>query len=81
LIYKDGVFVREAPNAHFLIFYTTSPIIYLGQQQLYGMRCTTVALVEGKSHVGCQRQLTGTVAAADGDCAVDGERVAADIEA
>ena len=38
------------------------------------MRCTTVAPVEAGSHVGCQRQLT--VAAADRDCAADGERVA-----
>ncbi len=40
----------------------------------------TVAPVEAGSHVGCQRQL-GTVEAADRDCAADGERVAADIEA
>jgi hypothetical protein len=45
------------------------------------MRCTTVAPVEAGSHVGCQRQLPGTVEAADRDCAADGERVAADIEA
>jgi hypothetical protein len=41
----------------------------------------TVAPVEAGSHVGCQRQLPGTVEAADRDCAADGERVAADIEA
>ena len=45
------------------------------------MRCTTVAPVEAGSQVGCKRQLPGTVTAADGDCAADEERVAADIEA
>jgi hypothetical protein len=54
---------------------------YSKQQQLYPMRCTTVAPVEAGSHVGCQRQLPGTVTVADRDCAADGERVAADIEA
>ena len=48
---------------------------------MYAMRCTTVAPVEAGSHVGYRRQFPGTVAAADGDCAADGERVAADIEA
>jgi hypothetical protein len=48
---------------------------------MYAMRCTTVTPVEAGSHVGCQRQLPGTVAAADQDCAADGERVAADIKA
>ena len=48
---------------------------------MYAMRCTTVAPVEAGSHVGCQRQLPETVEAADRDCAADGERVAADIEA
>ena len=47
---------------------------------MYAMRCTTVAPVEAGSHVGCQRQLPGTVEAADRDCAADGERVAAVIE-
>jgi len=42
---------------------------------MYAMRCTTVAPVEAGSHVGCQRQLRGTVEAADRDCAADGERV------
>jgi len=37
--------------------------------------------MEAGSHVGCHRQLPGTVEAADRDCAADGERVAADIEA
>jgi hypothetical protein len=32
---------------------------------MYAIRCTTVAPVEAGSHVGCQRQLPGTVAAAD----------------
>ena len=48
---------------------------------MYAMRCTTVAPVEAGSHVGYRRQFPGTVAAADGDCAADDERVAADIEA
>ena len=68
-------------NTHYFILYTTSPILYLEQQQMYAMRCTTVAPVEAGSRVGCQRQLPGTVEAADRDCAADGERVAADIEA
>ena len=68
-------------NTHYLILYTTTPILYSEQQQMYAMRCTTVAPVEAGSHVGNQRQLPGTVAAAVGDCAADGERVAADIEA
>ena len=45
---------------------------------MYAMRCTTVAPVEAGSHVGYRRQFHGTVAAADRDCAADGERVAAD---
>jgi hypothetical protein len=57
-------------NRHYL-----SPILYLEQQQMYAMRCTTVAPVEAGSHVWCQRQLPGTVAAANRDCAADGERV------
>ena len=68
-------------NTHYFILYTTSPILYLEQQQMYAMRRTTVAPVEAGSRVGCQRQLPGTVEAADRDCAADGERVAADIEA
>ena len=38
---------------------------------MYVMRGTTVAPVEAGSHVGCQRQLLGTVEAADRDCAAD----------
>jgi len=68
-------------NIHYLILYRTAPILYSEQQQMYAMRCATVAPVEARSRVGCQRQLTGTVEAADRDCAADGERVAADIEA
>ena len=68
-------------NTRYFILYTTSAILYLEQQQMYAMRCTTVAPVEAGSRVGCQRQLPGTVEAADRDCAADGERVAADIEA
>ena len=68
-------------NTYHIIFYTTSSILYLEQQQMYAMRCTTVAPKEAGSHVGCQRQLPGTVEAAHRDCAADGERVAADIEA
>jgi len=68
-------------NTHYLTLYTTSPILYLEQQHMYAMRCTTVTPVEAGSHVGCQTQLPGTVAAADQDCAADGERVAADIKA
>jgi len=45
------------------ILYTTSHILYLEQQQMYAMRYTTVAPVEAGSHLGCQRQLSGTVAA------------------
>ena len=48
---------------------------------MYAMQCTTVTPVEAGSHVGCQRQLPGTVEAADRDCTADGESVAADIEA
>ena len=68
-------------NTHYLTLYTTSSILYLEQQHMYAMRCTTVTPVEAGSHVGCQRQLPGTVEAADQDCAADGERVAADIKA
>ena len=68
-------------NTHYLILYTTSPILYLEQQQMYAMRCTAVAPVKARSHVKCQRQLPGTAMAADGGCAADGERAAADIEA
>ena len=68
-------------HTHYLILHTTLHIICLDQQQMYAMRCTTVAPVEAGSHVGYRRQFPGTVAAADGDCAADGERVAADIEA
>ena len=64
-------------NTCYIILYTKSPILYLEQQQMYAMQCTTVAPVEAGSRVGCQRQLPGT----DRDCAADGERVAADIEA
>ena len=39
---------------------------------MYAMRCTTVAPKEAGSHVGCQRQLAGTVEAADRNCAADG---------
>ena len=63
-------------NTHYFILYTSSPILYLEQQQKYAMRCTTVAPIEAGSHVGCQRQLPGTVEAADRDCAADGEHVA-----
>ena len=68
-------------TTHYFIFYTTLQFFYSEEQQLYAMRCTTVAPVEAGSQVGCKRQLHGTVTAADGDCAADGERVAADIEA
>ena len=53
-------------NTHYLILYTTSQIFYSEQQQLYAMRCTTVAPVEAGSQVGCKRQLHGTVTAACG---------------
>jgi hypothetical protein len=39
-----------------------------------------VHIEQAASHVGCQRELPGTVVAVDRDCAADGERVAADIE-
>ena len=68
-------------HTHYLILHTTQHIICLDQQQMNAMRCTTVAPVKAGSHVGYRRQFPGTVAAADGDCAADGERVAADIEA
>ena len=74
LIYTDRVCVGVAPNTHFLMFYRTSHIFKLEQQQLYAMRCTTVASVEAGSHVGCQRQFPETVVAADRDCGADGER-------
>ena len=48
------------------------------------MRCDAQQLLQWKlevMNVGCQRQLRGTVTVADRDCAADGERVAADIEA
>ena len=60
-------------NTHYLILYTTSQILYSEQQQLYAMRCAIVAPVEAGSHVGCQRQLPGTLTVADRDCAADGE--------
>ena len=72
-------------HTHYLILHTTLHIICLDQQQMNAMRCTTVAPVEAGSHV-CRmseaaskeqlRQLIETR-----DCAADGERVAADIEA
>ena len=48
------------------------------------MRCDAQLLLQWKlevMYVGCQRQLPGTVTVANRDCAADGERVAADIEA
>ena len=57
-------------NTHNFISYTTSSFLYLEQQQMYAMRCTTFAPVEAGSHVGCQRQLLETVEAADRDCAL-----------
>jgi len=41
---------------------------------MYAMRCTTVAPVEAGSHVGCQRQLPGTVDI-DDDSGVEGAEV------
>ena len=43
-------------NTHYLTLYTTSPILYLEQQHMYAMRCTTVTPVEARSHVGCHIQ-------------------------
>ena len=60
-----------------MIYNIVYNIIYSLLQQMYAMRCTTVAPVEAGSHVGCQRQLPGTVEAADRDCSADGDRVAA----
>ncbi len=65
-------------NTYYIILYTTSCIFYLEQVcDAMHNSCS----VEAGSHVGCQRQLPGTVEAADRDCAADGDRVAADIEA
>jgi len=71
-IYTDRVGVVEAPNTHL-----STHIVYVEQQQLHAMRCTTV--LQWKLEV--KRQLHETVAVADQDCAADGESVAADIEA